>query len=274
MVKMKNTLIESSLESKGCIRKNIKINDRVTLSKIEIKNDIEKTGFEDGSYRLFNFDYDNLYMDYNDIIKGIKESLKDFCGNAKKILIVGLGNKEVVCDSLGSKTVNKLLLLSDKNDFNTKNIVKGLIPNVLGVTGIESYDIIVGVVKQINPDLIICIDTLTANSYDSLFKSIQISNTAITPGSGVKNARKKISKETIGKPVLVFGIPMLISLKNLVKSFGDTKKQINEDNVWLSPKDVDFAVEEFSYIFAKSINEFFYPELESSEIEKYIKGIF
>lgn len=273
---MKNKLLETSQQSiDGFKREDINLSARVTLSKIEIEPEIEKKiGYENGSYRLFNFDYNQLYKDYNLIIKEIKNSLNELVSNPKKVLVVGLGNEGIVCDSLGARTVNKLLLLSENNEFKTHTIINGLIPNVLGVTGIESFDIIMGVTKQINPDLIICIDTLSANRYESLFKSIQISNTTITPGSGVKNARKKLSKDSLGKPIIVFGIPMLISLSNLVNSFVDTNIKIKNEEVWLSPKDVDFAVEEFSYIISKSINEYFYPEIKANQIEKMVKGIF
>ena len=269
---MKNALLEVSQEKEGITKKEFKINNRVSLRKIEIESN--SIGFEAGSYRVINFDYSNLYKDYKIITEQVKICLNEFLENAKKILVVGLGNKEVVCDSLGAKCINKILLLSEDNEFKTKNIVNGLLPNVIGVTGIESFDIIMGVTKQINPDLIICIDTLSATCYENLFNSIQISNTSITPGSGVKNPRKTLSRETLKRPLIVMGIPMLISVKNLINSYSKDIDDIKDQNVWLSPKDVDFAVEEFSYIFSKSINEIFYPEIKSSQIEKYIKGIF
>ncbi|MBQ7308350.1 MAG: GPR endopeptidase [Clostridia bacterium] len=270
---MKNCLIETSKESSVHKKSEQQINERVKLSKIEVKENMNST-FESGSYRVINFDYDFLYKDYRVIIEQVKNCLKEFCKDVKKVLVVGLGNKEVVCDSLGSRTVDKILLLGKDNDFETNTIINGILPNVAGVTGIESFDIVVGVSKQINPDLIICIDTLSAGIYENLFNSIQISNTSIVPGSGVKNPRKVLSEKTLGKPILIMGIPMLISVKNLLNSFVENDVNLKEENVWLSPKDVDFAVQEFSYILSKSINEFFYPEIKSSQIEKYIKGIF
>lgn len=264
---MKNKLLEVSSDRLKGYKKQKRVNGNINV--IEIKIDDDNSGFEKGRYFVINFDYNNIGQDYPIMIDEIKKCLKKLVKSAKKILVVGLGNKDVICDSLGTKTVSKLLLAAD-----TVVQVMGLLPNVFGVTGIESYDIILGVIKQVKPDVVICIDTLSASNYDSLFGSVQISDTSITPGSGVGNSRKKLSKETLKLPVIVFGIPMLISLKNLVNSFSENSKNVDERGMWLAPKDIDFAVEEFSYIFAKSINEYFYPEFSSEEIEKYVKGIF
>ena len=271
---MKNKLLETYSDKTYSTNRE-KITSRIELVRIDNKDN----NIKNESYRILNFKYEYLFKDYKILIREMKnqfgELLKDM-KELKKVLVVGLGNKEIVCDSLGAKVVNKLLLLDDKNEYKTNCVINGIIPNVLGITGIPSFDIIAGVTNQIKPDLVICIDSLSASIYDNLFQSIQISNGSITAGSGVKNlTNKTISQKTLKTPVLILGIPTLISLENIINSLCECENQNFKNNdVWLSPKDVDFAIEEFSYIFSKSLNEFFYPEIQPKDIEIMVKGIF
>ena len=135
----------------------------------------------------------------------------------KKVLVVGLGNSNVTSDSLGIKVVNNIDIKENK--------VYALKPSVKGLTGIDTFDIINGVVKEISVDYLILIDSLKTSNLLNLNKIIQITNTYIKPGSGVNSNNKRISEETINKKIIVIGVPTVINIDNLLVS------EINIDDI-------------------------------------------
>lgn len=134
------------------------------------------------------------------------------------VLVIGLGNWNVTPDSLGPKVVEKLLVTKHlleiiPEKFNAKKglrAVCALAPGVLGITGIETGEIIKGVVERVKPDLVIVIDALAARSLERISTTIQISDSGIQPGSGVGNRRMAISRESIGVPVIAVGVPTVV----------------------------------------------------------------
>ena len=149
----------------------------------------------------------------------------------KKVLVVGLGNSNVTSDSLGIKVVNNIDVKENK--------VYALKPSVKGLTGIDTFDIINGVVKEINVDYLILIDSLKTSNLLNLNKIIQITNTYIKPGSGVNSNNKKISKETINKKIIVIGVPTVINIDNLLVS------EINIDDI----------IDKLSVVISNGINK-------------------
>ena len=135
--------------------------------------------------------------------------------NNSTCLVVGLGNSESTADSLGPKVISNIIVTRHLFLLNT-NVKEGIRcvssfnPSVMANTGIESFDIIEGIIKKIKPDFIIVIDSLAALSFDRLNKTIQITDTGINPGSGIGNNRKEISIDTIGVPVIAIGVPTVL----------------------------------------------------------------
>jgi len=131
-------------------------------------------------------------------------------------LVVGLGNSRITPDSLGPRTVANLVvtrhLFSHVQGFNGEGLasVCALAPGVLGITGMETGEVIRGVTEKIKPDIIIAVDALASRSIDRINKTVQITDTGINPGSGVGNHRQAISFETLGVPVIAVGVPMVI----------------------------------------------------------------
>ena len=153
-------------------------------------------------------------------------------------------------------------------------------PGVLGTTGIETQEILKGIVEKVNPDVIIAIDALISRDISRLFKTIQISNTGITPGAGVGNTRKEISRKTMGVPVIAIGVPTLVEAATIVadsielianqfEEFAQLKNATKEDkyrlmkavlepskfNLTVTPKEVDDLVDNMKLIIAHGINE-------------------
>lgn len=167
----------------------------------------------------------------------------------KKCLIVGLGNQKSTPDSLGPKVAGGVLVT--RYLFELENVevekrfsnVSAIIPGVSGTTGIESSDIVLGIVEKIKPDYIIAIDALASSSIDRMNRTIQMSDTGISPGSGVGNHRKEISKETLNIPVIAIGIPTVIdgvtivsdTFSYMMKKFNYHKNNIDKPATKLAP---------------------------------------
>lgn len=158
------------------------------------------------------------------IAQVLKDILVDIDNNSK-VLIVGLGNRHISADSLGSKVVGGInVTFSDKFPR-----VMAIAPSVLGLTGIETYDIVSGVINKVKPTHLILIDSLCASSESRLGKSIQITNTGICPGSGIGNYRKCLDKN-LAENVVSIGVPLLIYTSTFVEEYLD-KFDINLDRI-------------------------------------------
>lgn len=143
------------------------------------------------------------------------------------VLVVGLGNWNVTPDSLGPNVVENLYVTRHIKELYPEKIGPGfrnvcaIAPGVLGLTGIETSEIIFGVVQRLKPDMVIAIDALAARSLHRLNTTIQISNTGIYPGSGVGNKRQGITKETLGIPVIAIGVPTVVDAATLTNDVID-----------------------------------------------------
>ena len=180
-------------------------------------------------------------------------------------------NNEIISDSIGPFTSSKILATRHiKTDFAEKIGLKNLksvavlTPNVLGKTGIEAAETVLAVVNKIKPDLVIVIDALCASGCENLFSVIQFSNSGISPGSGVKNARKELSFYTLGVPTLAIGVPTVVEAKSIVKNY------VNFDDfnidLLLTPKDTDLLCHKMSDVLARSLNVFLQPMIDKETL--------
>lgn len=224
-------------------------------------------------------------------------------------LVVGLGNWNVTPDALGPKVISRLMVTRHLKQLVPDSIDEGirpvcaLAPGVLGLTGIETGEIIKGVVDKIKPNLIICIDALASRKMERVNSTIQVGNTGISPGSGVGNKRMEISAKSLGVPVIAIGVPTVVdaatmandtidmvldemisqseqggNFYNMLKSIDKDEKQrlIREildpyvGNLVVTPKEVDMVVESVSKIIANGINIALQPALDLDDINKYI----
>jgi len=143
-------------------------------------------------------------------------------GEEHKVLVVGLGNWNVTPDALGPMVVENLLVTRHLYQLAPESVEEGyrevsaLSPGVLGITGIETSEIVFGVVEKTRPDFVICIDALASRALHRVNTTIQISDTGIHPGSGVGNKRKAIDKSTLGVPVIAIGVPTVVYASTIV----------------------------------------------------------
>lgn len=170
-------------------------------------------------------------------------------------LVVGLGNWHVTPDALGPTVTDNLIVTRHLFKFQPESVSEGfrpvsaISPGVMGLTGIETSDIIKGIVDNIHPDFIIAIDALAARSIERVNTTIQITDTGIHPGSGVGNKRKELSKETLGVPVISIGVPTVVdavsitsdTIDYILKHFGRELKEGDRPRRALAPAGMTFG---------------------------------
>ena len=273
----------------GISSENINVNDKIKVTKVRVLNEQgkEKIGKEVGTYITIEIkeieviNQEELEKASKILSGQIQELIKPY----KSILVVGLGNIDTTVDSIGPKVIKDLKITRHLKKYapdlvgkNAKEL-SGIAPGVLGTTGIETQEILKGIVEKVNPDVIIAIDALISRDISRLFKTIQISNTGITPGAGVGNTRKEISRKTMGVPVIAIGVPTLVEAATIVadsielianqfEEFAQLKNATKEDkyrlmkavlepskfNLTVTPKEVDDLVDNMKLIIAHGIN--------------------
>lgn len=196
----------------------------------------------------------------------------------KSIMIVGLGNRAVTADALGPKVIDHLsvtrhILNVYGKEAYSKAVpsISAMEPGVMAKTGIETSEMVAGVVQKTNPDLLIVVDALAARSTKRLYTTIQISNTGIAPGSGVGNHRNAIDEEVMGVPVLAIGIPTVVDAATIVgdaceawwheslKESGPFPEEVRKyfkdlKNMYVTTKEIDEIMECISYTVSEALN--------------------
>lgn len=174
-------------------------------------------------------------------------------------LVVGLGNWNVTPDALGPMTVEQILVTSHLFKLEHESVADGyrsvaaVTPGVMGVTGIETSDIIYGIVEKFKPDFVIAVDALASRSIERVNETIQLSDSGIHPGSGVGNKRKELSKDTLGVPVIAIGVPTVVdavtiasdTIDFLLKHFGREWNEKDRPSKSLAPASMVFGSKKF-----------------------------
>lgn len=211
-----------------------------------------------------------------------------------KVLVVGLGNREVTPDALGPMVIDHLnvnrhiLEEYGKYAMGEDHVisVSGMVPGVMGQTGMESGEMIHGIIKELRPDIAVVVDALAARSTKRLNRTIQIADTGIHPGSGVGNHRQAINRETLGIPVIAIGIPTVVdaativndTMKNLIEAMEaanvfpslsgslktldemETRQLVRElispnlNGMFVTPKDIDDTIKRLSFTVSEGLN--------------------
>lgn len=238
-------------------------------------------------------------------IKGIGIADED-----TKTLIVGLGNWNVTPDALGPKVIDRVLVTRqffiayNKDKDETVANVAAISPGVMGLTGIETGEIVKGIVEKTNPDLVIAIDALASRRMERVSTTIQISDTGINPGSGVGNNRIGLNEEYLGVPVIAIGVPTVVDAATMVNDtmdliigsmksvaevgteFYTTLEQVSKDekyelikevlepfmpNVVVTPKEIDLIIDDLSIIIGNGLNMALHHGIDLEDVNKYIR---
>ena len=286
---------------------------KINIVKIINENGAEKLGKPIGNYITLDIpkftEYDGELMD--SVSKVLGKILKKLANVKKedKVLVVGLGNWNVTPDALGPKVIEGIMVTRHLSqvmpEFMEEDMISvaAISPGVLGTTGIETVEVIKALVENIKPSLIICIDALAARRIERLNKTIQISDTGISPGAGVGNHRKAINKEELGVRVIAVGVPTVVDastiandtidmvLDNLIneaeegKEFYNMLKNVDKDakkvlirevlnpyvgDLIVTPKEVDLIIDSLSKIISNGINIATQPNMTMEDINKFM----
>lgn len=253
---------ENLSQIEGVIIKEKEVND-IKISLVEVSGEAEsQLGKKAGRYLTIEVQgireqdtplqqkVEEIFAnEFSHFLEGIGINKNDSC------LVVGLGNWNVTPDALGPIVCENLLVTRHLFQLQPENIEEGyrsvsaLSPGVMGLTGIETSDIIFGVVEKTKPDFVIAIDALAARSIERVNSTIQISDTGIHPGSGVGNKRKELSKETLGIPVIAIGVPTVVdavsitsdTIDFILKHFGKEIREGNRPSRALAPAGMRFG---------------------------------
>ena len=263
---------EDNVEIKGVRLDEEQAGPDILISSvvIETENGAKAMGKPKGSYVTLEapdmIDEDEGYhreisVQLSRVLKRLLPKKKDFT-----TLVAGLGNRCVTPDSLGPRVVDNLCI--------TRHIIKefgryvigehchksvsSIVPGVMAQTGIESMEIVRGIVRETSPDVIIAVDALAARSTRRLNRTIQITNTGIHPGSGVGNHRNALTQESLQVPVIAIGVPTVVDAATIVNDALADKAQVNLtelNNMYVTSKDVDYQIKQISHILCDAINE-------------------
>ncbi len=221
------------------------------------------------------------------------------------ILLVGLGNWQATPDSLGPKVIEHSMVTRHMYNYAPEEIkpgmrsVSAISPGVLGITGIETAEIIKGVVEKIRPELVIVVDALAAGSVERIATTIQIADTGVSPGSGIGNKRTGINKDTIGVPVIAIGIPTVVNaaviaqvtLEHFLEQIKNNQAlvQLSQSlnpglmqqaisqvlapfggNLTVTPKEIDSLIASTSKTVAGGISMALHPAIGAEEYSMYL----
>ncbi len=273
------------------------IEDKIHLSRVKVTNKQGEDAIGKPIGNYITIDIKNLKTSNEDdiqkasevVTKELKNLIYKHIDNKSPVLVVGLGNLYVTPDALGPKVVNEIDITRHLIEYmpgvldESTRPVSAIAPGVLGTTGIETQEILKGIVDNIKPSLIIIIDALASRSIERISSSIQLADTGIVPGAGVGNARKELTEEKLGVPVIAIGIPTVVeaatiaadSLTLFIKKVqeqaqsNDFLNQLQEEdkyemikevlspndyNFIVTPKEIDELIENMKDIVARGIN--------------------
>ena len=281
----------------GLITDEKVIDSNIKVEKIEITSNQAEQILQKPKGTYITVDVKKLKLAGEDEIDKASETLAEelrkllqqHVNKDEDVLVVGLGNIYVTPDSLGPKVINEIDVTRHLKKYLPQYVeeartVSAISPGVLGTTGIETVEILKGIVENIKPKCLIVIDALASRSIDRISSTIQISDTGIVPGAGVGNTRKEISQKILGIPVIAIGIPTVVESAVIVNdtldifieklqkdaksndylnklkdqdNYEEIKEALNlgEYNMIVTPKEIDDLIENMKNIVARGINK-------------------
>ena len=202
--------------------------------------------------------------------------------NDGPVLIAGLGNRMITPDAIGPQTADHViatrhLVAQSPAIFADWRPVSALAPGVLGQTGVETGEVICGVLDRVRPSAVIAVDALAAGRLSRLLRTVQLADTGITPGAGVGNARAALNKETLGVPVIAVGVPTVVDGATLAheisSQLGQPACEALDDlsqPVMITTRDIDREVADISRMIGYAVNMALHPHLSVADIDLYL----
>lgn len=270
----------------------------ITHVSIETEEASSKMGKPIGNYITLQLP-DLRYVDKKlceKICRQIADEIKELIDEdvEKPILVVGLGNRAITSDSLGPEVVDRLIitrhLFSHAPEMLSANYasVCAIAPGVLGITGMETEEVVSAVCEKIKPCAVIVVDALAARSIERITNTIQICDTGINPGAGVGNNRREISEKTLGVPVIAVGVPTVVDAATIAEdtlnlAFSDLAEKLPFDeilhsgkiskeilNFTTTPKEIDILIRKAAEVVANGINFALHDNITFEDIDIFV----
>lgn len=250
-----------------------------TITEIIIDDDscLESLGKGRGRYiTLEGHSLSRFSDDYQNMAQELAQELSALLPDGE-ILVAGLGNNDITPDAIGPQTAAKVLATrhlsgdsSEEDFFSSMRRVSSFAGGVMGQTGIETAEIVRAISAELRPAAIIAVDALACNDISRLGTTIQLTDTGISPGSGVSNRRKELSEKVMGIPVIAVGVPTVVDMHTIVKSLTGRKIDGELPNMMVTPRDIDRLTERASQLLAFGINLALQPTLTFEDV----RGLF
>ncbi|MDR0947676.1 MAG: GPR endopeptidase [Ruminococcus sp.] len=260
------------------VNRNVREKKATKVTEITIKDRqaASKIGKPQGRYVTIETHRLSAESDvFNEQVSDIAEEIEKLtlCRD-KSVLIVGLGNSDITPDSLGPRVASQILVTRHLHNeklppslrIHTLNSISAVTPGVLGQTGIEAAESVQAIVSMINPGCVFVVDALACADISRLGSTIQLTDTGISPGSGVQNRRKELSAVTLGVPVYAFGVPTVIDMHTIAENITGRTPDNHLPNMMVTPRDVDKIVERSARLLAYAINKATQPSLSIEDI--------
>lgn len=224
--------------------------------------------------------------------------------SSSTVLVIGLGNRNITPDALGPRAIDKIVVTRHLQEMLSPELKGGvrsvcaIAPGVLGITGMETVEIVQGLVSKVKPDLVIAIDALAAASSRRVITTVQLANTGISPGSGVGNRRFGLTKESLGVPVIAIGVPTVVHASTIamdtintlqehapfaryfksMEGLSDSDRRTIVQQVlpevlgdlMVTPKEVDRFIADIAVVVAGGINQAMHPHIDYENIHTYL----
>ncbi len=309
-----NLYVDLAVEARDLVRgtKDVEIHgvseqveqlEHIKITTIDILNSegAQKLGRPIGTYITIESPplkiYDPGVID--EIKLGIEKSMTKLTSNllqpGNSVLLVGLGNWRATPDALGPKFIQYSPITRQYHEHAPDALVEGMrpvsgiSPGVLGITGLETYEVIKGIVDNVKPSILVVVDALAAQNVDRIGTTIQMSNTGIQPGAGIGNARHALNQEGLGVPVIAIGCPTIVSASVIanqaIKQFClDSGAMYNESksmnsiqsilsrfggSLGVTPKEIDDIIENTSQTIAMGVAKSLFPGVSEEQLELY-----
>lgn len=255
-------------------------NVKITRIEIRTPSAAKRLSKPQGNYitvEVPSFSSDGEILDSK--LRVLSSEIRKMLPDEGTVLVVGLGNISITPDALGPKVASCILATRHISSELAKSVgltslrsVAGISPGVLGQTGIETGEIIRGIVDRIKPSCVVTVDALASRNLSRLGSTVQMSDTGISPGSGVGNARKRLDEETLGVKVISIGVPTVVDGATLAHDLIDREKSADysvlpeSEEMMVTPKEIDLLVERASKLVGLAINCALQKELSPEEI--------
>lgn len=250
---------------------------KITRIEITNKNGEKRLNRKKGQYITVELPDLSRFTDFTQSAETIADELTALLPDNGLILVAGLGNDQITPDALGPGCAELIFStrhigkeLQKSIGFKHLRPVARVIPGVLGQNGIETVEILEGIIRRVSPAALITVDALASRRLSRLGCTVQICNTGISPGSGVGNARAEISLETVGIPVISIGVPTVVDALtlacDLIGEDATGKIEKNGEKMMVTPREIDLLIEHASKLVAAAINKALQPHIDIDEL--------